>query len=140
MHLFLHKVHVHYKMSLLFQVSAAATFILFVCSCPQIGYMGIIAMILPLKNNPYQITYVISLCKNLNLLSFFISFFFSLSTGLRTVVDDERKRGLTLGGRGEGQLTQEKIGKLQAYYTKAIRGAAGQNQISKLSQDNYQFL
>ena len=53
---------------------------------------------------------------------------------------DERKRGVTLGGRGEGQLTQEKIGKLQAYYTKAVRGAAGQNQISKLSQDNYQFL
>jgi len=40
-------------------------------------------------------------------------------------VEDERKRGVTLGGRGEGQLTQEKIGKFQVYYTKAIRGAVG---------------
>ena len=44
-----------------------------------------------------------------------------LGTALRKVVDDKRKAKITLGGNGKGKLTQTKIGKLQKYYTRAIR-------------------
>lgn len=45
-----------------------------------------------------------------------------LGTALRTVVADCRKRGITLGGRGRGQLTQNTVRKLTIYYSRAIRG------------------
>ena len=39
--------------------------------------------------------------------------------GLRTLVSDRKKQGVTLGGRGVGQLT-EKMVRLQNYYRKAV--------------------
>lgn len=45
-----------------------------------------------------------------------------LGAALRNVVADTRKQGITLGGRGEGRLTQVIIGKLTLYYARAIRG------------------
>ncbi|KAK7467979.1 hypothetical protein BaRGS_00036785 [Batillaria attramentaria] len=45
-----------------------------------------------------------------------------LGTALRNLVADCRKRGITLGGRGRGQLTQNAIRKLTIYYNRAIRG------------------
>ena len=44
-----------------------------------------------------------------------------LGTALRNVVADCRKRGVTLGGHGRGQLTQNAIRKLTIYYNQAIR-------------------
>ena len=44
-----------------------------------------------------------------------------LGTALHSLVSDCSKRGITLGGRGVGRLTQTAITKLQAYYTKAVR-------------------
>ena len=44
-----------------------------------------------------------------------------LGSALRNVVADCRKRGVTLGGRGRGQLTQNAIRKLTIYYNRAIR-------------------
>ena len=44
-----------------------------------------------------------------------------LGTALRSLVSDCSKRGITLGGRGVGRLTQTAITKLQGYYTKAVR-------------------
>jgi putative NIF3 family GTP cyclohydrolase 1 type 2 len=44
-----------------------------------------------------------------------------LGTALRSLVTDNRKKGVTLGGRGHGKLTQMAMKKLQCYYTKAIR-------------------
>ncbi|KAK7105146.1 uncharacterized protein [Littorina saxatilis] len=44
-----------------------------------------------------------------------------LGTALRNMVTDCRKRGVTLGGRGRGQLTGNAIRKLQIYYNRAIR-------------------
>lgn len=44
-----------------------------------------------------------------------------LGSALRNVVADSRKRGITLGGRGRGQLTQNAIRKLTIYYNRAIR-------------------
>ncbi|XP_005090918.1 uncharacterized protein LOC101850529 [Aplysia californica] len=48
-----------------------------------------------------------------------------IGTQLRNVVADERKRGVALGGRASLALTQEKIAKLQVYFTRAVRSVAG---------------
>ena len=40
--------------------------------------------------------------------------------GLRTLVSDRKKQGVTLGGRGVGQLTEKKMVRLQNYYRKAV--------------------
>lgn len=45
-----------------------------------------------------------------------------LATALRNVVTDCKKRGVTLGGRGCGMLTQNTIRKLTIYFSRAIRG------------------
>ncbi|XP_070175731.1 uncharacterized protein [Littorina saxatilis] len=45
-----------------------------------------------------------------------------LGTALRNLVTDCRKKGITLGGRGYGQLTLNTIRKLTIYYNRAIRG------------------
>ena len=44
-----------------------------------------------------------------------------LGTALRNVVADCQKWGITLGGRGRGQLTQNTICKLTIYYNRAVR-------------------
>ena len=44
-----------------------------------------------------------------------------LCTALRKLAMESKKRGVTLGGRGNGKLTQPVITKLTAYYGKAIR-------------------
>ena len=44
-----------------------------------------------------------------------------LGSALRNLVTDCRKRGVTLGGHGKGQLTQNAIRKLTIYYNRAIR-------------------
>ncbi|KAE8738831.1 hypothetical protein FOCC_FOCC015663 [Frankliniella occidentalis] len=44
-----------------------------------------------------------------------------LGTALRNVVDTEKKRGVTLGGRGPGTLKADTIDKLQKYYRLAIQ-------------------
>ena len=44
-----------------------------------------------------------------------------MGTALRNLVSDNSKRGVRLGGKGGGKLTQTTIGKLQEYYEKAIR-------------------
>ena len=41
-----------------------------------------------------------------------------LGTALRNAVADCKKRGVTLGGRGHGMLTQNTIRKLTIYYTR----------------------
>ncbi|XP_052130897.1 uncharacterized protein LOC113206150 isoform X2 [Frankliniella occidentalis] len=43
-----------------------------------------------------------------------------MGTALRKLVQDEKKKGVTLGGRGEGTLTEVTMKKLQGYYHKAI--------------------
>ena len=40
--------------------------------------------------------------------------------GFRTTVDDAKKKGITLGDKGEGQLTEKKMTRLQKYYRKAV--------------------
>lgn len=45
-----------------------------------------------------------------------------LGTALRNIVSDCKKRGVTLGGRGHGMLTQNAIRKLTIYYNRAVRG------------------
>jgi hypothetical protein len=45
-----------------------------------------------------------------------------LGTALRNVVEMCKKRGITLGGRGKGQLTQAAIRRLTIYYNRAVRG------------------
>ena len=47
-----------------------------------------------------------------------------LGTALRNLTSDCSKRGITLGGKGYGRLTQMAIGKLQVYFTRAIRSHA----------------
>jgi hypothetical protein len=42
--------------------------------------------------------------------------------GLRELVKDKRKEGMTLGGKGTGKLTAGKIDKLTVYYGRAVRG------------------
>lgn len=44
-----------------------------------------------------------------------------LSTGLRNLVTTCSKQGVTLGGRGKGQLTGNAIRKLTIYYNRAVR-------------------
>ncbi|KAK3800667.1 hypothetical protein RRG08_003074 [Elysia crispata] len=39
---------------------------------------------------------------------------------LRTTVDDAKKKRITLGGKGEGQLTEKKMTRLQKHYRKAV--------------------
>lgn len=43
-----------------------------------------------------------------------------MGTALRNAVADNSKRGVTLGGKKEGALTQAKMDKLQAYYQRAF--------------------
>ncbi|GFO27487.1 hypothetical protein PoB_005399200 [Plakobranchus ocellatus] len=45
-----------------------------------------------------------------------------MSTALRNLVSDSSKKGITLGGRGQGRLTGNAIGKLTKYFDRAIRG------------------
>jgi hypothetical protein len=45
-----------------------------------------------------------------------------LGTALRNLVSDRKKRGVTLGGSGRGQLTKNAICKLSLYYYRAVRG------------------
>ena len=40
--------------------------------------------------------------------------------GLRTAVDDVKQKRITLGGKGEGQLTEKKMTRQQKYYRKAV--------------------
>ena len=44
-----------------------------------------------------------------------------LGTALRKLVTEQKAKGVTLGGKGAGQLTLAKIDKLTAYYGKAVR-------------------
>ncbi|KAK3765183.1 hypothetical protein RRG08_021210 [Elysia crispata] len=44
-----------------------------------------------------------------------------LGTALRNLVADASKRKITLGGRGEGRLTQNIIRRLSIYFTRALR-------------------
>ena len=48
-----------------------------------------------------------------------------LGTALRKLSTESKKKGVTLGGRGYGKLTQATITKLTAYYGKAIRAQRG---------------
>ena len=54
-----------------------------------------------------------------------------LGTALRNVVTDCRKRGVTLGGRGRGQLTGVAIKRLTGYYSKAVRGKSSVEAMKK---------
>ncbi|KAL8588578.1 hypothetical protein ACOMHN_059532 [Nucella lapillus] len=54
-----------------------------------------------------------------------------LGTALRNVVADCHKRGVTLGGRGKGQLTQNAIRKLTIYYNRAVRGGKTVEEMKK---------
>lgn len=56
-----------------------------------------------------------------------------LGTALRNLVADNSKLGVTLGGRGDGKLTQMVMKRLQAYYTKAIRSNKTVEAMSKCS-------
>ncbi|KAK3717160.1 hypothetical protein RRG08_010971 [Elysia crispata] len=44
-----------------------------------------------------------------------------LGTALRNLIVDASKRKITLGGRGEGRLTQNAIRRLSIYFTRAVR-------------------
>ncbi|GFS17656.1 hypothetical protein ElyMa_006827100 [Elysia marginata] len=46
-----------------------------------------------------------------------------LGTALRKTVKNKRKAKIAIGGNGLGKLMQVKIGKLQKYYTRAIRSS-----------------
>ncbi|GFO09344.1 hypothetical protein PoB_003584900 [Plakobranchus ocellatus] len=46
-----------------------------------------------------------------------------LGSGLRTLKSTLAKQKITIGGRAVGSLTDDKIGKLQAFYNKAVRSA-----------------
>ena len=46
-----------------------------------------------------------------------------MGTALRNLITDNKKRGVTLGGRGEGQLKNQTVKNLQKYYAKAIRSS-----------------
>ena len=48
-----------------------------------------------------------------------------VGTALRKLSTESKKKGVTLGGRGYGKLTQATITKLTAYYGKAIRAHSG---------------
>ena len=52
-------------------------------------------------------------------------------SALRNIVTDCRKRGVTLGGRGKGQLTQNAIRKMTIYYNRAIRGSNSVDSMKK---------
>lgn len=54
-----------------------------------------------------------------------------LGSALRNIVTDCRKRGVTLGGRGKGQLTQNAIRKMTIYYNRAIRGSNSVDSMKK---------
>ena len=54
-----------------------------------------------------------------------------LGSSLRNVVADCRKKGVTLGGRGRGQLTQNTIRKLTIYYNPAIRRSSSAEETKK---------
>ncbi|KAL8569951.1 hypothetical protein ACOMHN_056383 [Nucella lapillus] len=54
-----------------------------------------------------------------------------LGSALRNLVADCRKKGVTLGGRGHGQLTQNAIRKLTIYYNRAIRKSSSAEEMKK---------
>ena len=54
-----------------------------------------------------------------------------LGTALRSVITDCKKKGVTLGGRGRGQLTQNAVRKLTIYYNRAIRGSKSAEDMKK---------
>lgn len=54
-----------------------------------------------------------------------------LGSALRNIVTDCRKRGVTLGGRRKGQLTQNAIRKMTIYYNRAKRGSNSVDSMKK---------
>eukprot|EP00745_Piridium_sociabile_P007986 TRINITY_DN15350_c0_g1_i2.p1 TRINITY_DN15350_c0_g1~~TRINITY_DN15350_c0_g1_i2.p1 ORF type:complete len:326 (+),score=78.28 TRINITY_DN15350_c0_g1_i2:211-1188(+) len=57
-----------------------------------------------------------------------------LGSALRNLVADCRKRGITLGGRGRGQLTQNTIRKLTIYYNRAVRGGKTGSSVEEMKK------